>query len=76
MRTRRPKRTYPDLATYFRDSGDTQRAFAERIGRSESWVSRVVSGETEPSINDALWISQQTGVPLESLSTKPRAVAD
>ena len=64
---RRFKRTYPDLATYFAQSGETQAAFAARVNRSQSWVSRVRSGETEPNLTDALMICREAGVPLESL---------
>lgn len=73
---KRTPRIYPDLKTYFDESGDTQVAFAKRINRSQSWVSRVVSGETEPSIQEALLISKMARVPLESLSVQNSAVAD
>lgn len=72
---KRTRRTYPDLRTYFSESGESQMAFAERISRSQSWVSRVVNGRQEPSIAEALEISRLTGVPLESLVVKPRPVA-
>lgn len=64
---RRSKRTYPDLRTYFEKSGDNQAAFGARLNRSQSWVSRVVNGELEPSLADALAASEAAGVPLESL---------
>lgn len=66
--TRRPKRTYPDLKTYFDESGDTQEAYAKRLNRSQSWLSKVVNGTLEPGIRMALRISRETGVPLESLA--------
>lgn len=64
---RRKRRTYPDLVAYFRESGETQAEFAARVNRSQSWVSRVRSGETEPNLTDALMICREAGVPLESL---------
>lgn len=71
----RQRRIYPDLRTYFEESGDTQVAFAARMKRSQAWVSRVTNGQTEPSIREALAISRLTGVPLESLSARRGDVA-
>ena len=68
---RRFRRTYPDLATYFSQSGETQAQFALRVKRSQSWVSRVRNGETEPNLADALLICKEAGVPLESLIKRP-----
>lgn len=73
---RRARRTYPDLETYFRESGDTQQALARRLHRSQSWVSKVVNGRLEPSILEALRISRETGVPLESLAIQNVVVAE
>lgn len=61
------RRTYPDLKTYFKESGETQVEFAARVKRSQAWVSRVANGDLEPSIKEALLISELAGVPLESL---------
>lgn len=68
---RRIRRTYRDLASYFKESGDTQMAFAARIQRSQSWMSRVCNGTIEPNLPDALRISREAGVPLESLIKRP-----
>lgn len=68
---KRPKRNYPDLKTYFSESGDTMTAFAERYRRTIGWVSQVTHGKIEPSIRVALRISRDTGVPLESLASRP-----
>ena len=65
--SRRRKRTYPDLVAYFEESGETQAEFAARVNRSQSWVSRVRNGETEPNLTDALVVCRAAGVPLESL---------
>jgi transcriptional regulator with XRE-family HTH domain len=61
--------------TYFDQSGDTQAEFAERISRSQSYISRVVNGGLEPSLADALIIAREAGVPLESLIKRPQAVS-
>lgn len=75
--TRHATRNYPDLDTYFAESGDTQEAFAVRMGRSQSWVSKVKNRTQEPSIAEALKISRLTGVPLESLTrvTKTESIS-
>ena len=67
MGRRKQRRTYPDLATFFREGELTQAAFAARICKSQSYISKVVNGNVEPSLADALVISQEAGVPLESL---------
>lgn len=72
---RRIRRTYRDLAAYFEESGDTQMAFAARIQRSQSWMSRVRNGTIEPNLADALRISREAGVPLESLIKRPVALS-
>lgn len=74
MKTR-TQRIYPDLTTYFRESGDSQRAFAQRYARSQSWVSKVVNGDLEPGIRLALRISHDTGVPLESMAVRGAVVS-
>lgn len=73
--TRRTRRTYPDLVTYFRDSGETQAAFAKRIKRSQSYVSKVVNRHVEPNLSDALLIVRTANVPLESLMVRDRELS-
>jgi transcriptional regulator with XRE-family HTH domain len=73
---RRQRRTYPDLVTYFNESGDTQAAFAARINKSQSYISKVRNGWVEPSLADALIIAKEAGVPLESLIKRQPAVSD
>lgn len=72
---RKPRRTYPDLETFFNESGHDQHWLAAQLNRSQAWVSRVKTGLTEPSINDALRISRLTGVPIEALAVHPSAVS-
>lgn len=67
-RTKRLRpRTYPDLRTYFSESGDTQMAFAKRLGKGQSYVSKVVNGQIEANLTDALRIIRIAHVPLESV---------
>ncbi|HMJ85233.1 MAG TPA: helix-turn-helix transcriptional regulator [Vicinamibacterales bacterium] len=73
---RRTRRTYPDLKTYFAETGETQLEFARRYQRSQNWVSKVVNGQIEPAIRVALRISRETGVPLESLACRPDICAE
>lgn len=72
---RRRRRTYPDLIAYFQESGETQAEFAARINKSQSWVSRVRNGETEPNLTDALMLCREAGVPLESLIKRQSALS-
>lgn len=72
---RRQRRTYPDLATYFDQSGETQAEFAARISKSQSYISRVRNGGIEPSLADALVIAREAGIPLESLIKRESTVS-
>lgn len=69
---RKKRRTYPDLKTYFKESGERQVDFAQRLNRSQAWVSRVKDRRVEPSLEEALKISRLAGVPLESLIAAER----
>jgi transcriptional regulator with XRE-family HTH domain len=72
---RRHRRTYPSLVAYFEAGHETQAEFAARLNRSQSWISRVRSGETEPNLTDALKIAKEAGVPLESLIKRTPALS-
>ena len=61
------KRIYPDLATYLKDTDTTQMAFAEKVGASQSVISRIVNKQIVPDVALALRISREARVPLESL---------
>jgi len=61
------KRIYPDLQTYLRETGTTQAAFAEKVGASQSVVSRIVNRQIVPDVGLALRISREARIPLESL---------
>ena len=67
--------TYPDLETFFNESGHDQNWLAAQLNRSQAWVSRVKTGLTEPSLNDALLIVRLTGVPIETLAVHPSKVS-
>lgn len=60
-------RTYPDLATFFEDTGLTQVELADELGISQSYLSRIKTGEVEAPLWLALKIARRTRIPLESL---------
>jgi transcriptional regulator with XRE-family HTH domain len=64
---RRIRRTFPNLETFFEETGTLQSAFASRIRKSQSYISKVRNGIIEPNLTDALIISKEAGIPLESL---------
>lgn len=69
---RRKRRTYPDLSAFFDDAGaPSQAVFAARIGKSQSYISKVRNGAIEPNLTDALVIAKEAGIPLESLIKRP-----
>lgn len=72
---RRSRRTFPDLATYFEESDDTQAAFAARISKSQPYISKVKTGAMEPSLSDALIIAKEAGIPLESLTKRQQELS-
>ena len=75
MTAHRTRRTYPNLKTFFRESGITQAEFAVQVNRSQSYISKVVNGHIEPYISDALVISAEASVPLESLIKPSRSLS-
>ena len=48
------------LAQYLRTSGQSQRAFAARIGIHHSVLSRFIAGKAKPSLSTALRIQRET----------------
>ena len=60
-------RTYPDLETYFAETGNRQFELAERVGISGSYMSRIVNKLQQPRLQLALKIVREVPVPLESL---------
>jgi transcriptional regulator with XRE-family HTH domain len=51
-----------------KEAGLSQRALAERIGLSPSWVSRVEGGDYDPSWGDMRRVAVALDVPLERLA--------
>ena len=61
------------LAEFFERSGaPKQVAFAKELGISEGYLSRLISGQSQPSLPLAVRISNRTGVPIEQLLAEPR----
>ena len=61
-------RIYPDLATYFAQTGTRQALFAARVGISPSYLSRIKNRLAQPPLELALKISAAARVPAESLT--------
>lgn len=74
--TRMPRRVYPNLIAYFKDSpDDAAQDVAKDVGCSTSFLSMIKWGQRQPSLPLALKISRRCNVPLESLlqSVKSKA---
>lgn len=66
---RKPARpTYPDLATYLAESGDTQARLAARTGTTQAYISRLVAGRLVPRPLLGLRIATYANVPLDSFA--------
>lgn len=61
------ERIYPDLETFFDETRTKQEDFAEAIGISASYMSRIKNKLAQPPLDLALKISREAHVPLESL---------
>jgi transcriptional regulator with XRE-family HTH domain len=64
-RGRRPR--YPDLATYFAKSGDSQANAARELGVSQAQISRIVAGAI-PRIELRIRLATYANIPLESFT--------
>lgn len=64
----RPRRRYPDLATYIAESGDTQEHIAAQVGASQAHVSRIASGEIVPRPLLAARLAEYARIPLDSFT--------
>jgi transcriptional regulator with XRE-family HTH domain len=60
--------TYPDLATYLADTGDTQAHVAARVGTTQAHISRIAAGDVVPRILLAVRIAEYCSIPLESFA--------
>jgi len=65
-------RTYPDLATFFREEGRTQDDVAHDLGISPALLSMYKWKLRQPPLQLALRITSLCRVPLESLLRAPR----
>lgn len=59
------------LANYLKKSGITQRAFAEKVGVSDSYISEIVNGTKSPGLRLALRIATATGGVVSVASLLP-----
>lgn len=59
------------LASYLRDHGITQAAFAERIGVNQATVSKICAGRSGVSLRMALKIEAETGGAVSASALLP-----
>jgi transcriptional regulator with XRE-family HTH domain len=69
------KQRYRSLAAYFEQTGSPQIELARALGISKSYISLLVAGERQPSLELALRIEKLTGVPASALVTADRVSA-
>lgn len=62
----RRSRQYPDVATYLKQSGDSQSNLAKHCGVSQAHISRIVSGERVPRPVILERIARYANVPRDS----------
>jgi transcriptional regulator with XRE-family HTH domain len=60
-------RIYPNLETFFEETATKQEDFADVIGISASYMSRIKNNLAQPPLDLALRIAREANVPLESL---------
>jgi predicted transcriptional regulator len=67
-------RQFKNLGAYLEHTGESQVAFAKRVGVHQSYISRIVAGQFSPGFDLALRIVAATGhaIPVESLSLRHR----
>jgi transcriptional regulator with XRE-family HTH domain len=61
------RRTYPNITAYLEATGQTQQELAAKLGKSQAFVSKLRRGLVQPSLDEALRISGELGIPVESL---------
>ena len=64
-----------DIAAYLAETGESQRAFAQRIGTTDANMSRIATGKARPSAELAEKIEAATGgkITFKSLMLGERA---
>jgi transcriptional regulator with XRE-family HTH domain len=65
---RRRPGPYPDLATYIRESGDTQVNMAQQLGVSQAQISRLINGENIPRAELLEKIVRYADIPRDSFT--------
>jgi len=70
------RRTYPNLTSYLEDTGQTQAELAERLQRSQAFISKLVNGLQQPSLDEALRIARVCRVPVESLVARESVITE
>ena len=63
-----PRPSFPDLATYIQQTGDTQEHIADEVGVSQAHLSRIVAGQVVPRPRVALALATYAKIPIESFS--------
>jgi DNA-binding XRE family transcriptional regulator len=67
------KRTYPNIAARIKATGETQAELAELLGVSQPFMSKIIRGIQQPSLDEALRIADKLRVPVESLVARTNA---
>lgn len=70
------RRIYPNLRAYLDGTGQTQADLASRLKRTQAYVSKLINGVQQPSLDDALYISRLCRVPVESLISRDSALTE
>jgi transcriptional regulator with XRE-family HTH domain len=65
----KPKTTRT-IADYLADTGKTQADLADLVGVSEGMMSLILRGFRQPSLDVALRIEKETGVPVEAFARR------
>lgn len=69
MATRTPRlERFPDLATYLKETGDTQDHLAREVGTTQAYISRIASGDAVPRPRLAARLALYARVPLDSFT--------
>jgi transcriptional regulator with XRE-family HTH domain len=67
-RARARRGFYPDLASYFAETGATQAAVASLVDSTQAHLSRIAAGEVNPRPGLAARIAHVCKVPLDSFT--------
>lgn len=70
------RRTYQNLTGYLEATGQTQAELAAKLRRSQAYISKLVNGIQQPSLDEALRIARICRVPVESLVTRENALTE